>query len=356
MSKIVHLRAIVPREFTLADRSPLRRGQMRRLTARVGESASVVQTPIPLTRLRKGRAQREFLVSHDIDGGTRGSNQRSRPNQVNRAAHLDFALASHERAVLGAHVGRARDDRPALGHVGRGIGTWGRANLQHIPGCDLAGKSHPCALVSGFIYDAHLKTLVDGALYAHKPSPRRGVTSTQVAIGESAIERPCEPCLQLVQLALIELDPGERGIERLTITAHDVVHVIGPLHATLDLKGRDSGANQRGNMTDPQVITRAQQAVALCGGASGAPRLGNVPLPRPAREQTALIVLKRIGQTTGLGAVPAVGRTPAHESRIGARARITDADGAMTERLDGRSPSAKTRELRQGQFARARHA
>ena len=97
----------------------------------------------------------------------------------------------------------------------------------------------------------------------------------------------------------------------------DVVHVVGVLHAPLDLQRRDAGGHELGDVPHGQVVARAEQAVT--------DHLGAV---------LARLVHERVGQAARLRAVAAVRRAAAPHRRRRAGTGIADADGPMAKRLD----------------------
>ena len=92
-------------------------------------------------------------------------------------------------------------------------------------------------------------------------------------------------------------------------------------------------------MRDAQIVARAKQTVALDSDDA---------LPRRVHQV--------IRQTARLRAVTAHRRAATSQSREPTRTRISDADGAVAEHLDGHARGAKRLDLRRAQFARGRHA
>ena len=92
-------------------------------------------------------------------------------------------------------------------------------------------------------------------------------------------------------------------------------------------------------MRDAQIVARAKQTVALDSDDA---------LPRPVHQV--------IRQAARLRAVTAHRRAATSQSREPTRTRISDADGAVAEHLDGHARGTKHLDLCHAQFARGRHA
>ena len=241
-------------------------------------------------------------------------------HEMDRAPGVDVALAADDDALPRLPVDRARHHRPALGHVGGRVGAGDVADLERVARADRAIEPDHHLLVPALDDDADGQPLVARALPAHELRAR---TTLEVLDGEAAVERLGQARLEG---AGVRWAPRREGVQRLAIAGDDVEHVIGVLHAALDLEGADPGRDERGQMADGQVVARAQQHVAVAGV-----------------HAAALGVLQRVAHAARLRAVPAIRRAAAAARGEPARARIADADRAMAEGLD---LHARLRELR----------
>ena len=103
----------------------------------------------------------------------------------------------------------------------------------------------------------------------------------------------------------------------MTIHIDDGVHVIGRLHAALELERRGAGVIQTTHELRGIGVARAQRALATGRG-----------------ERATVLVDQLVGQAAGLGAHAAVGRTARHgKARKQAQARVAKADGAVAKDL-----------------------
>ncbi len=159
---------------------------------------------------------------------------------------------------------------------------------------------------------AHQHTPIVGAAVAHHVV---AALASQVRLGESSAERLFEyRHLAVTNLVLLRVRVGT--IECRAVHAGDERHVLGALHAPLDLERRDPRPKQLGQHRDAREVLRRQQ---MCSG---------------RRQRGALRVDQLVGQPAWLGAQTPVGRTRADQRRQQALARVAHADGAVHERLD----------------------
>ena len=241
----------------------------------------------------------------------------------------------HDNALPRRGIHRAGYLRPALGHVGPRVGARIEPNLERIArsygGIELDGH----LFVAHSDQAAHAHALVNRALKAHELGTR---SPPQIRIGEPAVERPTKLTLKLRH------DVGlpraiAHHIERPAPHTHYVEHVVGILHAPLDLERRHAGGNKLGQVCNAQIVTRAQQAVALNG---------NNALP--------CLVHQVVRQTARLRAVTAHRRASAPQGRELAGARVTDANGTVAENLNRHARGTQRGNLVDRQLARGRHA
>ena len=256
--------------------------------------------------------QADLLFAHLPHRGLGLQNRARRADHVHGAARLDFSLAGNEHFLSRSHIARARNDRPALGDIGRRIGAGGRANLEHVTGSHLAVERHQRPLVARLHNMPGPQTLIDSALDTHEIAAGGSVPALEVSRGETAAERTCQARLQPVEFDIAERSTRQGGIERLAIASNHVVHIVGALHATLDLECRDTRLKHFGDMPDTKVIAWAQQAIAI-----GAHRLlfrRTSAFPGTTRKDRARAILQLISQATRLGAVASICRTAPHQS------------------------------------------
>ena len=296
-------------------------------------------------------AQPLLLHAHRLDGGAGLLDHARGPHDVHGAPRLDLAFAAHEDALAGANIRRARHDGPALGDIGGGVRPGRRADLEHVARRHIAVEPHPRALKPGLVDATDFEPLVDGALDAHEPRAGGRMAAEQVPVGEPPAKGPGELGLERIELRLPQRRPRKHGVQRPPIATHDVVDVIGALHATLDLEGRHPGAHELLHMADAQVIARAQQAIALSPPAG--PR--RVAPPRPAGKDAPAAVLQLVGQAARLRAIPPVRRPAAHDGGVRARPGIADANRPVAKRLDGNALGTQPPQLGARQLTRARH-
>ena len=267
----------------------------------------------PRRRLESAREGVE-LRPQARDGGRRLGAHAGARREVHRAAHLHATLAVDHEQLAGGGIARAGHERPALGHVRRGVRAGRGTDLQRIPGAHRRIEADHDLLAAALDQLAHTDALVDGALEAHEGRVR---AAPQVRIGEAAVEGAAERRLGAIEVGRGELGPRGDGIEHGAVHPDDVVHVVGVLHAPLDLQRRDAGGHELGDVPHGQVVARAEQAVT--------DHLGAV---------LARLVHERVGQAARLRAVAAVRRAAAPHRRRRAGTGIADADGPMAKRLD----------------------
>ena len=256
--------------------------------------------------------QAGLFFAHLPHRGLGLQNRARRADHVHGAARLDLSLAGDEHFFSRSHIARARDDRPALGDVGRCIGAGGRANLEHVTGSHFAVERHQRPLVARLHNMPGPQALVDGALDTHEIAAGGSVPALEVSRGETAAERTCQARLQPVEFDIAERSTRQGGIERFAIASNHVVHIIGALHAALDLKCRDTRLEHFGDMPDTEVIAWAQQAIAI--GAHRPLFRHTSAFPSATRKDRTRAILQLISQATRLGAVTSICRTAPHQS------------------------------------------
>ena len=137
----------------------------------------------------------------------------------------------------------------------------------------------------------------------------------QVGVGEVAVEGARQGAHHL-GVGAGGLPLGEL-VERAAVGAHDRPHVVGGLHAPLDLKGAAAGADEGFKVADGAVVARREQARAA-----------------DARDFGPRLVVHAVGQAARLAAEPAVRRAAALGAAQQAFARIADAQRAVAEHLE----------------------
>ena len=136
--------------------------------------------------------------------------------------------------------------------------------------------------------------------------------------GEVAIEAALELAIARLRGLFQDLAAREDVVELRAVSAHDGVHVVGGLHAPLELQRMRPGVEQTGQHVGRAGVTRAERSLAP-GLGPGATRFIN----------------ELVGQPTGLRAHAAVSRAPSGgEAGKEANARVAKADGAVGEHLE----------------------
>ena len=186
---------------------------------------------------------------------------------------------------------------------------------------------------------AHHLAAVVGALIAHHLVARAPVL---VGAREVAVEGALE--LARAQVALVRRDRTSRQdvVQLVAVGVHHGEHVVGRLHAALELEGVRAGLEQVGEQVDRVVVARAERALA----------------PRCA-DGSALLVQQLVGQAARLRAHAAVGRTAcAAEAREQAHAGVAEADRPVREDLQVEvgACAGDLADLGHRELARERHA
>ena len=110
---------------------------------------------------------------------------------------------------------------------------------------------------------AHDLAAVVGTLIAHHLVARGAVL---IGVRKVAVEAALELALAGGYLVLIYGDPGQHVINLVTIHIDDGVHVIGGLHAALELERCGAGVIQTANKLRSVGVARAQRALATGRG------------------------------------------------------------------------------------------
>ena len=195
---------------------------------------------------------------------------------------------------------------------------------------------------------AHELAAVVRTLVAHELVARG---AAQVGVGEVTVEGTLEPTGDLgAHGGGAELGRGSRhalangaGLEHrvdlLAVGAHDAPHVVGRLHAALDLERAHAGVHEGGHAAGRAGVLGAQR-------------------PRAARRADvgALLVHQLVEQAAGLGTQAAVGAAAARHARHEADARIAEAQGAVAEDLELDALFGDAGNLWQGKLAGERDA
>ena len=182
---------------------------------------------------------------------------------------------------------------------------------------------------------AHAHALVNRTLKAHELGAR---TPPQIRVGKSTVERPAQFALERRYGSGIPRAIAQH-IECTTPHPHHVEHVVGVFHAPLDLERHHPGPNKLGQVRNAQIVTRAQQTIALHG---------NDALPR--------LVHQVVRQAARLRTVAAHRRSPTPQGRKLAGARISNANRSVAEHLDRHADSTQGGNLVDRQLAGGRHA
>ena len=103
-------------------------------------------------------------------------------------------------------------------------------------------------------YRAHNLAAVVGALVAHHLVARGAVL---IGVRKVAVKAALELALASGVLVLIYGDPGQHVIDLMTIHIDDGVHVIGRLHAALELERCGAGVIQTANELRSVGVARA---------------------------------------------------------------------------------------------------
>ena len=232
-----------------------------------------------------------------------------------RAAHAEHAVALPHRTVgRDAHVAVAIE-----GHLVERVGEMPlvRPELQHVAARKraLGGDGGHPVLHGGHTPHEHAAvvrtTVAHDVVAAFALEIRRGEPARE-RLGERAalvvggahgrVVCPGAPVRTAfgsvhIRTAFASRIPrGEHAVEHGAVDAHDREHVVGRLHAALDLERGHARAHQLGQQVDRAQILRREQMIA---------RRGEV---FPLR-----LVVQRVGKPARLGAQAAVRRAPADE-------------------------------------------
>ena len=297
-----------------------------------------------LTAERLGAAVVGGLAADEARGAALG--HRARHLALNRAAgthvHRDRRREKGVGVVLGPELEQiARPDRLAHAHGHRA--ARGAAVLAGVA-VQVAATIPPLDLAAGARNDlAHELAAVVGALVAHHLVTRG---ATQVGVGEVAVERARQaPRHGLVDRRAAQLrelgtrHAREHVVDLLAIGTHDAPHVVGRLHAALDLERAHAGGHERTH-------------VGGGAGVLGAERAGTAGCP----DGEAVLVHEVVGQAARLGAEAAVGAAAAGHARHEAHARVAEAERAVAKDLKLNALLGDAPDLRERELARERHA
>ena len=186
---------------------------------------------------------------------------------------------------------------------------------------------------------AHDLAAVVGALVTHHLVTRGAVL---VGVRKVTVKAALELALTGGFLVLRGRNIGQHIVNLMTIHVDDGIHVIGSLHAALELERCGAGVIQTANKLRSVGVARAQRALATGGG-----------------ERAAVLVDQLVGQAAGLGAHAAVGRAARHgKARQQAQTRVAKADGTVAKDLEvdiGRGV-VDGGDLVDGELAREGHA
>ena len=160
----------------------------------------------------------------------------------------------------------------------------------------------------------HDLAAVVGTLVAHHLVARGAVL---IGVRKVAVKAALELALAGGFLVLGHGGSGQHVVNFVTVHIDDGVHIIGRLHAALELERRGAGIIQAADELRGIGVARAQRALATGRG-----------------ERATVLVDQLVGQAAGLGAHAAVGRTARHgKARKQAQARVAKADGAVAKDL-----------------------
>ena len=186
---------------------------------------------------------------------------------------------------------------------------------------------------------AHNLAAVVGALVAHHLVARGTVL---IGVRKVAVKATLELALASGVLVFIYGDPGQHIVNLMTVHVDDGIHVIGGLHAALELERCGAGVIQTANKLRRVGVARAQRALATGRG-----------------ERAAVFVDQLVRQAAGLGAHAAVGRATSHgKARQQAQTRVAKADSTVAKDLQvhiGRGV-VNDGDLVDGELAREGHA
>ena len=180
---------------------------------------------------------------------------------------------------------------------------------------------------------------VVGSLVTHHLVARGAVL---IGVRKVAVKATLELALAGGLLVLGHGGSGQHIVNFVTVHIDDGVHVIGRLHAALELERCGAGVIQTANKLRSVGVARAQRALATGRG-----------------ERAAVLVDQLVRQATGLSAHAAVGRAARHgKARQQAQTRVAKADGAVAKDLEvhiGRGV-VNGGDLVDGELARESHA
>ena len=159
----------------------------------------------------------------------------------------------------------------------------------------------------------------------------------EVGVGEVAVERPPELAMaQGVRLAIV--DAGGQRVEGAPVRGDHGVHVVGGLHATLDLERAHARVAHPGKVVDGAEVLGAERP-----GATG------------RRDHLARLVDEVVRQTARLSAETAVRRATARQRAHHADARVAEAERPVAEALELDALAGNPGDLGQRELARERH-
>ncbi len=296
----------------------------------------------------------------------RGVHRGLRANDAHHGARLDGARGrAGDRLATGGvcyNVGReelrgvahgaklkqvARAHRGAQAHRDLGAGKAAHAG---------AAAVGTAAALDGILKHARTQDLahdlaaVVGPLVAHHLVARG---AHEIGVGEVAVKGALKAAVDVGLLGLVHLAPGDLRVDGLAIRAHDLVDVVGRLHATLDLERAHPRGDHLVHLVHQAVILGAKRARAAHAAARlGKARRGDIGDVL----HDALLVIDLVGQAAGLGAHAAVGRAPARHRAEHAHARVAEAQGAVAKALQLNAGAGDLLDLGQGKLARQGHA
>ena len=231
------------------------------------------------------------------------------------AAHAEHAVALPHWAIGGnAHVA-LRIERHLVERVGEVPLV--RPEFQHVAGRERTLGRDGGGAVLRRQHAPHEHAAVVRAAVAHDVV---AALVFQVGRGEAARERLGQRGMLVVGsphgLAALLGPLGQRPVEHGAVRLRDREHVLGRLHAALDLERGHTRVHELRKQVDGAQVLRGQQVLA--GG-------------RKVLAQRH--VVQRVGQTARLRAQPAVRRAAADERRHEALPRIAHAQRSVGERL-----------------------
>ena len=311
-----------------------------------------IDTPFSLdvrARHAGGGVHRCLRADHAHDGARLdGPCRRRRDGLSRRGVALDVHGEELRRIAHGAQLEQvARTD--GLGQANRDLRP-GKASHAGTPAVSAAAALEAILERSARHDLAHGLATVVRTLVAHHPVVG---LAEQIGVGEVAVEGSLELTVDRVVLLRRERYPRNGRVDGLPVCPDDLIHVVGGLHAPLDLERAHARANHLADVVDSAIVLRAQSTRA----AHAAHLLGH-PRRRHVRDghELALLVHELIRQTARLGTQAAVGGAPARQRAHHAHARVAEAQCAVAEALKLHTLLGDARDLGQRQLARERHA